>query len=77
MSALPYRTLSDIRDSLTEKCASILLAYRRNCAAATSPSQVGNQPYGVLSVTHVMLLLAHTAGRVQIVTGVYISTAQK
>lgn len=40
MSSLSSHTLSNIRDGLTEKCSCILLAYRRNCAAATSPSQV-------------------------------------
>ncbi|KAH8116706.1 hypothetical protein DFH11DRAFT_1724673 [Phellopilus nigrolimitatus] len=40
MSSLSAHTLSNIRDGLTEKCSSILLAYRRNCAAATSPSQL-------------------------------------
>ncbi|THH09228.1 hypothetical protein EW145_g2180 [Phellinidium pouzarii] len=40
MTSLSSHTLSNIRDSLTEKCSSILLAYRRNCAAATSPSQL-------------------------------------
>ncbi|KAI5121951.1 hypothetical protein M0805_002022 [Coniferiporia weirii] len=39
-SSLSSHTLSNTRDGLTEKCSSILLAYRRNCAAATSPSQL-------------------------------------
>jgi protein transport protein SEC24 len=29
-----------IREEVTEKCSAILLGYRRNCAAATSPSQL-------------------------------------
>ncbi|KAL5508758.1 hypothetical protein ACEPAG_4737 [Sanghuangporus baumii] len=40
MVSLSNESLSTIRDTLTEKCSSILLAYRRNCAAATSPSQL-------------------------------------
>ncbi|EJC98563.1 uncharacterized protein FOMMEDRAFT_113703 [Fomitiporia mediterranea MF3/22] len=40
MGSLASQSLSSIRDTLTEKCSSILLDYRRNCAAATSPSQL-------------------------------------
>ncbi|KAL5536166.1 SFB3 [Sanghuangporus sanghuang] len=40
MATLSSESLSTIRDTLTEKCSNILLAYRRNCAAATSPSQL-------------------------------------
>lgn len=29
-----------IQEELTEKCAAILLGYRKNCAVATAPSQV-------------------------------------
>lgn len=34
------RALKDIRNQLTNKCVRILLAYRRNCASATSPGQL-------------------------------------
>ena len=33
--------ISTVRENLTEKCASILLSYRKQCAASTRPSQVG------------------------------------
>ncbi|KAH7913293.1 hypothetical protein BJ138DRAFT_1171379 [Hygrophoropsis aurantiaca] len=40
MSKLTSRRMAHIREDLTEKCSSLLLGYRRNCAAATSPSQL-------------------------------------
>ena len=48
MSSLTLHTLSNIRDNLTERCSCILLAYRRNCAAATSPSQVSHSQQSLL-----------------------------
>lgn len=36
--------LADVREGMTEKCSNILLAYRKNCAAATAPSQVNISP---------------------------------
>ncbi|KIJ62132.1 hypothetical protein HYDPIDRAFT_182910 [Hydnomerulius pinastri MD-312] len=40
MASLVSRRLAQIREDLTDKCSSILLGYRRNCAAATAPSQL-------------------------------------
>ncbi|KAI0075537.1 sec24-like protein [Panus rudis PR-1116 ss-1] len=40
LSKLSSHRISQIQEELTEKCAAILLAYRRNCAASTSPSQL-------------------------------------
>ncbi|KAH8084302.1 sec24-like protein [Cristinia sonorae] len=40
ISRLPSYKLSHIKDDLTERCAAILLGYRRNCAASTAPSQL-------------------------------------
>ncbi|KAF9225736.1 beta-sandwich domain of Sec23/24 [Gyrodon lividus] len=40
MASLVSRRMAQIREDLTDKCSSILLAYRRNCAAATTPSQL-------------------------------------
>ncbi|CAE6413751.1 unnamed protein product [Rhizoctonia solani] len=40
LQMLPQRSLTEIRDSISEKCAALLLAYRRNCAASTSPTQL-------------------------------------
>ena len=37
---LGTQRISYIQEDLTEKCSSILLGYRRNCAASTAPSQV-------------------------------------
>lgn len=37
---LPTQKISYIQEELTERCGSILLGYRKNCAAATAPSQV-------------------------------------
>jgi protein transport protein SEC24 len=34
------RTLSRVKDRLTDRCAAILLAYRRQCAADAAPTQV-------------------------------------
>jgi protein transport protein SEC24 len=41
--AISYRTsqqMAHIREDLTEKCSALLLGYRRNCAANTTPTQV-------------------------------------
>ena len=40
MASLSLRRMAQIREDLTDKCSSILLGYRRNCAAATTQSQV-------------------------------------
>jgi protein transport protein SEC24 len=37
---MPTMKLSTIREELTEQCSAILFSYRRNCAAATVPTQV-------------------------------------
>ncbi|KAK7680202.1 hypothetical protein QCA50_016711 [Cerrena zonata] len=37
---LGAQRISYIQEELTEKCSSILLGYRKNCAASTSPSQL-------------------------------------
>lgn len=37
---LPTQKIAYIKEELTEKCSAILLAYRKNCAAATAPSQL-------------------------------------
>lgn len=34
------QTLSRVKDRLTDQCAALLLAYRRQCAADTAPTQV-------------------------------------
>ncbi|KIM91651.1 hypothetical protein PILCRDRAFT_94365 [Piloderma croceum F 1598] len=41
--AISYRTsqqMAHIREDLTEKCSALLLGYRRNCAAHTTPTQL-------------------------------------
>ncbi|KAH9994698.1 hypothetical protein BJV77DRAFT_994255 [Russula vinacea] len=40
MSRMPTLKLSTLREDLTEQCSTILYSYRRNCAAATVPSQL-------------------------------------
>ncbi|KAJ8596156.1 beta-sandwich domain of Sec23/24 [Rhizopogon salebrosus TDB-379] len=40
MANLTSRRIAHIREELTDRCSSILLGYRRNCAAATSASQL-------------------------------------
>ncbi|KAL4067050.1 hypothetical protein V8B97DRAFT_2025337 [Scleroderma yunnanense] len=40
MTSLLSRRMAQIREELTDKCSSILLGYRRNCAAATAPTQL-------------------------------------
>jgi protein transport protein SEC24 len=37
---MPTLKQSVIREELTEQCSTILYSYRRNCAAATVPTQV-------------------------------------
>jgi protein transport protein SEC24 len=39
MANLTSRRIAQIREELTDRCSSILLGYRRHCAAATSVSQ--------------------------------------
>ncbi|KAL1921511.1 uncharacterized protein VTP21DRAFT_11227 [Calcarisporiella thermophila] len=34
------KPLKDVREALTERCAKILAAYRKNCASSTSPGQL-------------------------------------
>jgi protein transport protein SEC24 len=43
LQMMPQRSLAEIRESISEKCAALLLAYRRNCAASTSPTQVSRR----------------------------------
>ncbi|KAB5592352.1 Protein transport protein sec24 [Ceratobasidium theobromae] len=40
LQMMSQRPLAEIRESISEKCAALLLAYRRNCAASTSPTQL-------------------------------------
>jgi len=40
MSRMMDVKISTIREELTEQCSAILYSYRRNCAAATVPTQV-------------------------------------
>ena len=40
MSRMTTVKISTIREELTEQCSAILYSYRRNCAAATVPTQV-------------------------------------
>jgi protein transport protein SEC24 len=40
MSRMTAVNISTIREELTEQCSTILYSYRRNCAAATVPTQV-------------------------------------
>ncbi|KAG2111951.1 Sec23/Sec24 trunk domain-containing protein [Suillus discolor] len=40
MSKLTSRRMAHIREELTDRCSSLLLGYRRNCAAATAVSQL-------------------------------------
>ncbi|KIJ36294.1 hypothetical protein M422DRAFT_82882, partial [Sphaerobolus stellatus SS14] len=40
IAEMSSRPLQKIRDDLTQKCAAILLSYRKNCAASTPPSQL-------------------------------------
>ena len=42
MTSMRTIKLSEIRETLTERCSKILLGYRRNCAMSTSPSQVSD-----------------------------------
>ena len=35
------KSVQQLRDELTDTCAGTLLGYRRNCAQASAPSQVG------------------------------------
>ena len=48
MANLTSRRMAHIREELTDKCSSMLLGYRRNCAAATAASQ--GSLLGVISV---------------------------
>lgn len=38
------KNLQDVRQTLTDSCVSVLLAYRKYCASATTPGQVGPSP---------------------------------
>lgn len=40
MWSLQHRKMDVIREELSDRCAEILLGYRRNCAVATQPSQL-------------------------------------
>ncbi|KAI0087422.1 hypothetical protein BDY19DRAFT_893145 [Irpex rosettiformis] len=40
VSRLSSQKIAYLQEELTEKCSAILLGYRRNCAAATAPSQL-------------------------------------
>lgn len=45
VSKLSSQKVAYIQEELTEKSASILLGYRKHCAAATAPSQVMSSAY--------------------------------
>jgi protein transport protein SEC24 len=40
VSTLPRKRMDSIREDLSNRCAEILLGYRKNCAVATQPSQL-------------------------------------
>jgi hypothetical protein len=40
MASLPRKRMDTIREEVSDRCAEILLGYRRNCAVATQPSQL-------------------------------------
>lgn len=46
MADLSLHRMAQIREDLTDKCSSILLGYRRNCAAATTHTQVSESRHG-------------------------------
>jgi hypothetical protein len=50
MSRMTTVKVSTIREELTEQCSAILYSYRRNCAAATMPTQV--RPLGSHVLKH-------------------------
>lgn len=45
LASLSLRRMAQIREDLTDKCSSILLGYRRNCAVATAQSQVSESSH--------------------------------
>lgn len=57
VARLPHQKISYIQEELTEKCTAILLGYRRNCAAATAPSQASRLYNFVVFISSQIYLL--------------------
>lgn len=52
---MPTIPLCTIRERIVDKSVALLIAYRKNCAAATAPSQV--RPLIPISSTRLLMLL--------------------
>ena len=62
ISYMVTQPTAHIREDLTEKCSSILLGYRRNCATATRQSQVSPLRFEVSSGRLKPMLYCHLVG---------------